>query len=125
MRRIVMTAVVAALVAAVVPAAQAGHRPSEYCSESGDVCQSTKRVDGVRKLTITLGGKYFSRYKLCVKAPDDATTCKKFKIRDMGAAYGSSVRWKRHFPDAGEGAYTVTWKNRGTRIGARLGFHEK
>ena len=124
MRKLVMAMVAAALVAAVVPAAQAGHRPQEYCSESGDVCQSTKRVDGVRKLTITLGGKYFSRYKLCVKAPDDATTCKKFKIRDTGPAYGSSVRWKKHFPDAGEGAYTVTWKNRGTRIGARLGFHE-
>ena len=124
MRRIVMAAVTAALVATLVPVAQAGHRPSEYCSESGDVCQSTKRVDGVRKLTITLGGKYFSRYKLCVKAPDDSTTCKKFKIKDMGPAYGSSVRWKKHFPDAGAGAYTVTWKNRGTRIGARLGFHE-
>ena len=124
MRKIVMAAVTAALVAAVVPAAEAGHRPQEFCSESGDVCQSTKRVNGVRKLTITLGGKYFSRYKLCVKAPDDATTCKKFKIKDMGPAYGSSVRWSKHFPDAGEGAYTVTWKNRGTRIGARLGFHK-
>lgn len=124
MRRIVLAAVAAALVAGMAPAAQAGHRPQEYCSESGDVCQSTKKVDGVRRLTITLGGKYFSRYKLCVKAPDGALTCKKFKIKDQGAAYGSSIRWRKHFPDAGEGAYTVTWKNRGTRIGARLGFHQ-
>ncbi|HEX2295961.1 MAG TPA: hypothetical protein VHN37_11705 [Actinomycetota bacterium] len=124
MRRIVVAAVAAALCAALVPAARAGHRPQEFCSESGDVCQSTKRVNGVRKLTITLGGKYFSRYKLCVKAPDDATTCKRFKIKDQGSVYGSSVRWRKHFPDAGEGAYTVTWKNRGTRIGARLGFHK-
>nr|QEO74183.1 hypothetical protein [uncultured bacterium] len=125
MRKIVLAAVSAALLAGLVPAAQAGHRPQEFCSESGDVCQSTKRVNGVRKLTITLGGKYFNRYRLCVKAPDGATTCKSFKIRDMGQAYGSSVRWRKHFPDAGEGAYTVTWKNRGTRIGARLGFHVK
>ena len=124
MRKLVMAAVTAALVASVVPAAQAGHRPQEYCSESGDVCQSTKRVNGVRKLTISLAAKYFSRYNLCVKGPDGATTCKRFKIRDTGPAYGSSVRWKKHFPDAGEGAYTVTWKNSGTRIGARLGFHK-
>jgi hypothetical protein len=125
MRKIVLTAVAAAMVAAVAPVAQADHRPQQYCSESGDVCQSTKKVDGVRKLTITLGGKYFDRYRLCVKAPDGATTCKGFKIRDMGPAYGSSVRWRKHFPDAGEGAYNVTWKSGGARVGARLGFHQK
>lgn len=125
MRKIVVAAMAVALVGALVPAARAGHRPQEYCSESGDVCQSTKRVDGVRKLTITLAAKYFSRYKLCVKAPDDATTCKRFKIRDQGNVYGSSVRWRKHFPDAGEGAYTVTWRNGGARVGARLGFHKK
>ena len=125
MRKIVLAAVSAALVVGVVPPAHSGHRPSEYCSESGDVCQSTKRVDGVRKLTITLAAKYFNRYRLCVKAPDDSTTCKGFKIRDMGPVYGSSVRWRKHFPDAGAGAYTVTWKNNGARVGARLGFHQK
>lgn len=125
MRRIVLAAVATALVAAAAPAARADHRPQEFCSESGDVCQSTKRVNGVRKLTITLAAKYFSRYKLCVKAPDGATTCKRFKIRDQGSTYRSSVRWRRHFPDAGEGAYTVTWRSGGSRIGARLGFHQK
>lgn len=125
MRRIVLAAVSAALLAGVVPAAEAGHRPQEYCSESGDVCQSTKKIDGVRKLKITLAAKYFSRYNLCVKAPDGALTCKRFRIRESGASYGSTVRWRRHFPNAGEGAYTVTWKANGDRIGARLGFHQK
>ena len=124
MRKIVMAATTAALMATIVPAAEAGHRPQEFCSESGDVCQSTKKVNGVRKLTISLAAEYFSRYKLCVKAPDDTTTCKKFKIKDTGPGYGSSIRWSKHFPDGGEGAYTVTWKNRGERVGARLGFHE-
>ena len=125
MRKIVLAAVSAALIAGIVPAAHAGHRPQESCSESGDVCQSTKKIDGVRKLKITLGGKYFSRYKLCVKAPDGSTTCKRFKIRDQGATYGDAVRWRKHFPNAGEGAYTVTWKQGGNRIGARLGFHQR
>lgn len=125
MRKILMAAVCAALLAGAVPAAQANHRPQEYCSESGDVCQATNKVNGVRKLRITLAAKYFSRYNLCVKAPDGAKTCKKFKIRDQGATYGSNVRWRKHFPNAGEGAYTVTWRSGGSRIGARLGFHQK
>lgn len=124
MRKIVLAAVCAALVAGVVPAAQAGHRPTQYCSESGDVCQSTKRVNGVRKLTLSLAAKYFSRFSLCVEAPDGALVCKRFKVRDTGAGYGRSVRWKKHFPDAGPGAYTVTWYQGGNRLGRRLGFHE-
>lgn len=125
MRRILLAGVIAALVAGLVPAAQAGHRPQTYCSESGDVCQSTKRENGVRKLRITLAAKYFNRYRLCVKAPDDSTTCKGFRIEKSGDVYGDVVRWRKHFPDAGEGAYTVTWRSGGSRVGARLGFHKK
>ncbi len=121
-RNLVVAAVAGAVVFASLPA-HANHRPQNYCSESGDVCQSTKRIDGVRKLRITLAAKYFDRYKLCVNAPDDSTTCKRFRIRKQGSAYGSSVRWRKHFPNEGEGGYTVTWRNGGSRIGARLGFH--
>ncbi|MDQ3982988.1 MAG: hypothetical protein M3271_09960 [Actinomycetota bacterium] len=121
-RNLVVAAVAGAVVFATLPA-HANHRPQNYCSESGDVCQSTKRIDGVRKLRITLAAKYFDRYKLCVKAPDDSTTCKRFRIRKQGDVYGSTVRWRKHFPNEGEGAYTVTWRNGGSRIGARLGFH--
>jgi hypothetical protein len=122
MRKVLIAAVAGAVLLAPLPAG-ANHRPQNYCSESGDVCQSTKKMDGVRKLRITLAAKYFNRYKLCVKAPDDSTTCKRFRIREQGSAYGSTVRWRKHFPNAGEGAYTVTWRNGGSRIGARLGFH--
>ncbi len=123
MRTVVIVAAVTGLLVVPSPGAHANHRPQNYCSESGDVCQSTKKVDGVRKLRITLAAKYFNRYKLCVKAPDDSTICKRFKIRKQGSAYGSSVRWRKHFPHAGDGAYTVTWRTGGNRIGARLGFH--
>lgn len=121
-RSLAVSAIAAAVLLSPLPA-QADHRPQEYCSESGDVCQSVRRDDGVRKLKIVLAEKYFSRYKLCVKAPDDSRTCKAFRIQEQGEQYGDSVRWRKHFPDAGEGAYSVTWKSGGARVGARLGFH--
>ena len=123
MRKILIAAVSSAVLLSPLPAS-ASHRPQNYCSESGDVCQSTRKVDGVRKLRITLAAEYFSRYRLCVKAPDGATTCKGFRIEESGSSYGDSVRWRKHFPDGGSGAYTVTWKSGGSRVGARLGFHK-
>jgi hypothetical protein len=121
-RSLAVSAIAAAVLLSPLPA-QADHRPQEYCSESGDVCQSVRRVDGVRKLKIVLAEKYFSRYRLCVKAPDGSRTCKGFRIQEQGEQYGDSVRWRKHFPDAGAGAYSVTWKSGGARVGARLGFH--
>jgi hypothetical protein len=114
-------AVIAALLAPAPVAAN--HLPQSGCSPSGDVCKSVKKVDGVRKLKITLQAEYFTRYKLCVEAPDGSTTCKRFRIRESGDAYGSTVRWRKHFPHEGEGAYTVTWRAGGSRLGRRLGFH--
>ncbi len=58
-----------------------------------------------------------------MKAPDDSRTCKGFRIQEQGEQFGDSVRWRKHFPDAGPGAYSVTWKSGGARVGARLGFH--
>ena len=113
-----------ALVPALLPVAvQANHRPNLYCSESGDVCLTTAKDDGVRKLRIGLAAKYFQRYRLCVVAPNDSRTCKSFDIERHGDVYGDSVRWSRHFPNEGSGAYTVIWKNSGERIGKKLGFH--
>lgn len=121
-RKLALGVVAAAVVLGPLPAG-AGHLPQSHCSASGDVCKSVKKVDGVRKLKITLQSDYFDRYKLCVKAPDDSTTCKRFRIRESGSAFGSTVRWRKHFPHEGEGAYTVTWRTGGGRIGRRLGFH--
>jgi hypothetical protein len=88
------------------------------------VCLSTRvNSDGVRKLRIALAARYFGHYKLCVKAPDATKTCKRFAIEDTGPGYGDSVSWSRRFPFKGPGAYNVTWKHAGTRIGKVLGFH--
>lgn len=69
MRRIVLLTLTVSLLA--LPGlAEAHHRPTNYCSPTGDICQSTTKVDGIRWLRISLFAKYFNRYKLCVKAPD-------------------------------------------------------
>jgi hypothetical protein len=80
-------------------------------------------VNGIRMVRISLAAKYFNRYTLCVKAPDGTRACHRFYIHDLGVTFGSSVRWRRHFPNKGPGAYVVTWSSGGHRVGARLGFH--
>ena len=113
-----------ALLMSAAPAV-ANHRPNSACSESGDVCISAKKDNGVRKLKITLGAKYFNRYKLCVTTPDDERTCKRFKIGKTGGVYGDSVRWDTHFPDGGSGAYDAVWRQGGNKLGGEtLGFHQ-
>ena len=126
MRRLAAICLMTTLVLGFVPmSASAHHRPTVYCSPSGDVCQSTRKVDGVRVLRITLAAKYFRRYELCVTDPADDRTCETFRIRKQGPVFGSSVRWKRHFPRRGPGAYDVRWRilpDR-QRVGRTLGFH--
>jgi hypothetical protein len=104
--------------------AQAHHRPTKYCSVTGDICQSAQRVNGVRMLTISLFAEFFHRYQLCVTAPDRTTTCHRYRIHATGITFGSSIRWARHFPRKGPGAYTVIWKSGGHRVGHILGFHQ-
>jgi hypothetical protein len=126
MKRILVVAVAAVVSLGAVPeTAFARHRPTLYCSPSGDVCQSTRKVDGVRVLRITLAARYFRRYELCVTDPADVRVCKEFRIRERGHAFGSSVRWNRHFPRGGPGAYDVRWRMvpDHQRIGRLLGFH--
>lgn len=99
-----------------------GDIASDVSSE--DVCQSTTKVDGIRKLRVTLAAKYFDRYNLCVIPPDGSRTCKTFEIHKQGDAYGDAVGWRKHFPDEGNGGYTVVWKmTNGDRFGEKLGFH--
>lgn len=103
--------------------AGAHHKPKTYCSETGDLCQSVRKVDGVRSLRIALFAEYFEEFTICVRGPDDTATCKDFTIRDRGTTFGRSVRWSQHFPNEGPGAYVVTWRTAGERVGRRLGFH--
>ena len=124
MRRIAVLATLAVLMTLPLPA-EAGHRPNRYCSSSGDVCLSTTKADGFRWLRIGLAARYFDRYTLCVRAPDGSRECHRFRITDQGAAFGSSIRWGRHFPLKGPGAYAVSWSTRGHRVGPILGFHRR
>lgn len=123
MRRVVLIAIVLSATSAFVPNANADHKPKSFCSESGDVCQSVKKRNGQRRLTIGLGAKYFNRYRLCVQAPDGSKECIQRRITDQGAQYGDSVNWSNHFSDEGAGDYKVIWRQSGDRLGAVLGFH--
>ena len=122
-KHVLIATLTAASVLALAPVASANHRPNTYCSDTGDICQSTAKVDGVRKLQITLAAKYFDYYKLCVITPNDTMTCHRYAIERRGDFFGDVVRWDTHFPEAGPGAYTVIWKVSGDRVGHRLGFH--
>ncbi|MGH2807789.1 MAG: hypothetical protein ACRDKT_11000 [Actinomycetota bacterium] len=124
MKRIV---VIVAALALLVPAgaARASHRPNQYCSSTGDICMSTRLVDGKRVLRIGIFEKYFGRYRLCVVAPDETRECHNFRIRRLGPVYGDNVNWRNNFDPRGRGEYTVIWKSLPdrTRVGRRLGFH--
>jgi hypothetical protein len=122
MRKMVLVVVVLSASFA-SPAAWADHKPNSYCSESGDVCVSTRERNDVNRLNIALAAKYFSRYKLCVVAPDDSRECIRRRITDQGRTFGDSVNWANHFPDKGEGDYKAIWRQGGNRLGKVLGFH--
>lgn len=129
-RMIAVTAMAAALLVVMRPAAQAHHAPNLWCSESGDMCQSTRKVEGARKLSITMAERYFGRYVLCVLDPMETETCVDFRIRELDSGlFGDTVRWRRHFPQHGEGGHTVKWfrvPDYGPpteRVGEKLGFH--
>ncbi len=123
--RWIVTSVLAAGVLVAPTGASAHHRPTTYCSPTGDICQSTTNVHGERKLRIVLAARYFSRYRLCVTAPDDGETCRVFRIRKHGAVFSSTIRWAAQFPPSGHGKYEVRWKSLpgGARVGRILGFH--
>lgn len=124
MRR--MLVVLAVCVATVIPTgASATHRPLTKCSVSGDICQSVAKVDGVRRLRIVLAAEYFTQYRVCVTGPE-GKECHRFRVHEAEfGTFASSVRWSRHFPNQGPGAYTVIWRSLpgGARVGSVLGFH--
>jgi len=127
-RRIVRSTVTLLAVLVVVAGptvpASASRLPLDACSPSGDVCKSVRRVDGVRRLRIMLAADYFERFRLCVTGPDASPTCHTYRIRDLGATFGSSIAWRANFPFEGRGDYKVVWKFIGGGwIGRALGFH--
>jgi len=91
--------------------ADAATKPvASYCSSTGDLCFGVVRKNGALYLDLTTVAQYFTRYKLCVKPPEGATTCRSFPIRSKGQFYRSSVLWHRNYPNRGPGRYRVTWK---------------
>lgn len=81
-----------------------------------------RKVDGVRRLSLTLGAPYFDSFRLCVTSPYRG--CKRFLVRSLsGGVYGGRIDFDRHFLAAWGYDYTVAWIVDGNRIGRRLGFH--
>jgi len=115
-----VTAVMAVLPAAVLPAAADAR--SSYCSPTGDYCTSATSRNGdvlLRIRTFSFSGSY----RLCVRAPDRSATCKRFRLRRGRAGiYSSAKGWSRHFPNRGAGVYRVRWQKLGTNLGPRLSF---
>ncbi len=112
--RLFLAAVCLAAVACASAAAAPSGRIASRCSASGDVCYGVFDDRGVIRFQLTLAAKYFTRYRVCVKPPRGATTCKSFPVKRVGSQFGGAVRWERNFPSRGPGRYLVTWR-RGTR----------
>jgi hypothetical protein len=108
-------------IAAPVSAAPSG-RIASHCSASGDVCYGIFDDRGVIRFQLTLAARYFTRYRICVRPPRGATTCKSFPVKRVGSQFGGAVRWERNFPVRGTGRYRVTWKQGAQALGPGLTF---
>jgi uncharacterized repeat protein (TIGR01451 family) len=96
---------------------------TSWCSPSGDVCLGRVRGRGPLRLGLTLAARYFKRYELCVTAPDGTSACRRFRVhRESSGRWGSTVRWRRRFPDRGRGTYKATWSTRSGPIGPPISF---
>lgn len=105
--------------------ASASHAPNTYCSESGDVCNSTRKDEGKRMLRIVTAANYFDTYRVCVMAPDDTRACRQGVMRENQGVWIGSMAWAKRFPKKGPGAYSVRWSSGDGYKSPRLGFHVK
>ena len=108
----------------VLPAAPAS-AVRRHCSVTGDVCYGAFGTGATVRLRVTLAANLFQRYTLCVRAPDGARTCHRF--RTHAAAHGlfqSTVRWSAHFPNRGPGRYRATWNAGGGAFRPAITFKE-
>jgi len=123
MRRALLAALAAALIASVP--AQASHhaRVKSYCSPSGDVCYGIFRSGSVYSFRLTLAAKYFQRYRVCVRPLGEQGKCKSFPVKKTGAGWGGTVFWNRNYPVRGPRGYRVTWRQGTTRLGPPLTFY--
>ena len=121
MRVLLAAACLAAVACASATAAPDG-RIASHCSASGDVCYGIFDDRGVIRFQLTLAARYFARYRICVRPPLGATTCKSFPVKPVGSQFGGTVRWERNFPVRGPGRYRVTWKQGARALGPGLTF---
>ncbi len=125
-KAIVLSLGVALIVGLLSSGALAHHRPNSFCSQTGDFCQSTtKNRNGVRILQFR-SFAHRGKVNVCVKTPTDTRTCVKDRFRDGNddSVFVTRLRWSTNFPNEGPGAYTVDWRQNGSRTGKRLGFHQ-
>lgn len=111
----------ATAVTLVLAAGASGAVRDRYCSPTGDYCTSALRSGDAVKLRLSTFS-FSGRYRLCVKPPGRAATCKSFPLRPRSGMWVSSVTWYRSFPTRGSGRYTVTWHYGGVRLGPPLSF---
>jgi hypothetical protein len=122
-RRCLLLALAAALVAVTPGAAADQARIKSYCSPSGDVCYGVFQVSGQYRFKLTLAAKYFARYRICVVPLGQTKTCKSFPVKKTGAQWGGTVIWQRNFPIRGPRRYKVSWLQGTHRLGPVLAFN--
>lgn len=114
-----MAVAVAALALASAASAVTG---DSYCSPSGDYCTSAARIKGAVVLQLRTFS-FRGRVRICVTNPRRQRTCLRFLLRRQRAGiYQVSVKWHRHFPNAGPGVYRVRFFKGTTRLGPALTF---
>ena len=116
----------AALVVGLFPGgALASHRPNNFCSQTGDFCQSTTRNRNRVRVLQFRSFAHRGKVNVCVKAPTTTRTCVMDLFRDGNddSVFVTRLRWKSNFPNEGPGAYAVEWRQNGSKTGKRLGFH--
>jgi cbb3-type cytochrome oxidase cytochrome c subunit len=116
-KQLVFVAVVVAA-AALAPSAAA---KVQYCAPTGDFCTSVAKVKGVRTFRLT-SFAFNGAVKICVRDPKGGRACHSFRLSKMGPAYGTSIRWRGHYPDRGPGTYRVTFTLGSARLGPVLAF---
>jgi hypothetical protein len=120
--RILLAAACLAAVACPTATAAPDGRIAARCSASGDVCYGVFDDHGTIRFQLTLAAKYFTRYRICVRPPRGATTCRSFPVKRVGSQFAGAVRWTRNFPFRGLGRYRVTWKLGAQALGPGLLF---
>ncbi|MGH2775273.1 MAG: hypothetical protein ACRDJT_07565 [Actinomycetota bacterium] len=128
MRVALVVSCCAALVLGMLPgAALANHRPNSFCSRSGDFCQSTTKNRNKARVLQFRSFAHRGEVRVCVKAPTGARTCvdDRFRDRNDDGVFVTRMKWTTNFPNEGPGAYTVAWRQEGSRTGKRLGFHRR